>query len=87
MSARVFVVLCLGRTTLLLLWSLAAWGALLVLLTLVAAVGDGPGPALARILPARGASLWAWVNALSVGLALAVALVGAGVAWTRRRSG
>ena len=52
MGARVFVVQWLARTALLLLWSLAAWGALLLLLTLVDAVGEGLGPALARLLPA-----------------------------------
>ena len=67
MSARAFVVQWLARTALLLLWSLVAWGALLLVLTLVDAVGEGPGPALARLLPARGASVWAWLNALSVG--------------------
>ena len=86
MSARAFAAQWLARTTLLLLWSLAAWGALLVLLTLVDAVGEGPRPALARLLPAHGASMWAWLNALSVGLALAVGLVVAGLAWTRRGS-
>ena len=69
-----------------LLWSLVAWGALLVFLTLVDAVGEGPGPALARLLPAGGASVWAWLNALSMMLALAVGLVGAGIAWSRRAS-
>jgi len=84
MGARALVARSLARTALLLLWSLAAWGALLFVLTLVDAVGGGPGPALARLLPARGASVWAWLNALSVGLAVAVGLVGAGLAWTRR---
>ena len=85
MSARAFLAQWLARTALLLLWSLAAWGALLFVLTLVGAVGEGPGPAFARLLPARGASVWAWLNALSVGLAVVVGLVGAGFAWTRRR--
>jgi hypothetical protein len=86
MSARVFAVQWLARTALLLLWSLVAWGALLALLTLVDAIGEGPGPPLARLLPAGGASVWAWLNALSVMLALAVGLVGAGIAWSRRAS-
>ena len=86
MGARVFVVQWLARTALLLLWSLAAWGALLLLLTLVDAVGEGPRPALARLLPARGASVWAWLNALTVMLALAVGLVVGGIAWSRRGS-
>ena len=86
MRARVFAVQWLARTVLLLLWSLVAWGALLVLLTLLDAVREGPGPALARLLPAAGASVWAWLNALSVMLAFAVGLVGAGLAWSRRAS-
>jgi hypothetical protein len=86
MSARVLVSQWIGRTSLLVLWSLAAWGALLLLVTLVDVVGEGLGPPLARLLPGRGASLWAWLNALSVALALAVGLVGGGVAWANRRS-
>lgn len=86
MSARVFALEWLARTALLLLWSLVAWGALLLLLTLVDAVGEGPRPALARLLPAAGASVWAWLNVLSVGLAVAVGLVVAGITWTRRGS-
>ena len=84
MSVRVLAVQWLARAALLLLWSLVAWGALLALVTLVDAVGEGPGPALARLLPIGGASVWAWLNALSVMLALAVGLVGAGIAWSRR---
>jgi hypothetical protein len=86
MTARAFALDWLARTALLLLWSLVAWGALLLLLTLVGAVGEGPGPALARLLPAAGASVWAWLNALSVGLAVAVGLVAGGITWTRRGS-
>ena len=85
MNARVFAAQWLGRSTLLLLWSLAAWGALLILLTLAGAVSEGPRQALERLLPAAGASFWAWLNALSVGLAVAVGLVGGAVAWVSRR--
>jgi hypothetical protein len=84
MGVRTVVVRPLARAALLILWSLVAWGALLFLLTLVDAVSEGLRPALARLLPVRGASVWAWLNALSVGLAVAVGLVGAGLAWTRR---
>jgi hypothetical protein len=73
-----------GRTALLRLWSLAAWGALLVVVMLVDAVGEGLGPPLARLFPAGGAPLWAWLNALSVGLALA-GLAGGALAWAKRR--
>lgn len=86
MGVRTVVVRPLARAALLILWSLVAWGALLFLLTLVDAVSEGLRPALARLLPARGASVWAWLNALSVGLAVAVGLVGAGIAWSRRTS-
>ncbi len=85
-SARVFVLQWLARTALLLFWSLAAWGALLLLVTLAGVVGEGPATALARLLPDRGASLWAWMNAVSVGLAVAVALVGGGLFWAGRRA-
>ena len=84
MRARTLVLQPLARTALLILWSLVAWGALLLLLTLVDAVGEGPWPALARLVPASGASVWAWLNALSMMLALSVGLVGAGIAWSRR---
>ena len=82
--ARTLVLQPLARAALLLVWSLVAWGALLLVVTLVGAVGEGPGRALARLLPARGASVWAWLNVLSAMLALAVGLVGAGIAWNRR---
>jgi hypothetical protein len=89
MSARAFVRQWLGRTLLLLLWSLVAWGGLLLLLALFEAASEGVRPVLARVLPARGASVWAWINALSVALSLCVGLVlaGLGVAWRRRGGG
>jgi hypothetical protein len=74
----------LARSVLLILWSLVAWGALLLLLTVLDAAGEGLGPAFGRLLPSRGASGWAWLNALSVALALAVGIVAAGLlAWGR----
>jgi hypothetical protein len=86
MSARAFVRELLLRTLLLFFWSLVAWGALLSLLAVVDAAGEGLGPALARLLPFRGASIWAWLNGLSVALALAVGVLAGGyLAWTRRR--
>jgi len=84
MRARTLVLQPLARTALLILWSLVAWGALLALLTLVDAVSEGLRPALGRLLPTGGASVWAWLNVLSVMLALAVGLVGAGIAWSSR---
>ncbi len=77
----------LARSLLFLLWSLVAWGALLLLLTLLDVAGQGLRPALERLLPSRGASAWVWLNALSVALALAVGIVAGGlVAWGHRAS-
>jgi hypothetical protein len=87
MSARAFVRQWLGRTLLLLLWSLVAWGALLLLLALVDAASEGVRPVLVRVLPARGASVWAWINALSVALSVVVGLVLAGLGVASRRRG
>mgnify|MGYP003394005914 CR=1 FL=1 len=61
-----------ARPVLAMLWALVAWGSLLLLVTLWNAIGDGARPALAQLVPARDASAWAWLNALSAGLALAV---------------
>jgi hypothetical protein len=54
--------------------------------TLWNVIGNGARPALAQLVPAHDASAWAWLNALSAGLALAVWLVGAGIYWVRRAS-
>ncbi len=85
MGARDVLRQLLLRTLLMLLWSLVGWGALLLLLALVNAAGEGPGPALARLLPSRGSSIWAWLNGLSAALALAVGVLAGGyLAWARR---
>lgn len=61
------------------------WGSLLLVVTGWGSLGEGLWPALARLLPVPGASLWAWLNALSAALALAVWLaVAVGLVWTRR---
>ncbi len=60
-------------------WALAGWGTLLVLVTLVATWADGPVVALGRLVPSRGASLWAWLNSFSVLLALGAWLVALGL--------
>lgn len=60
-------------------WALAGWGTLLILVTLAGAVSDGPGVALDRLVPSRGASLWAWMNSFSVLLALGASLVALGL--------
>ena len=61
------------------------WGTLLLGAAVFDAPSEGAGAVLARILPARGASLWAWLNVLTAGLALVVWLLVAGMlAWSRR---
>jgi len=60
-------------------WALAGWGTLLILVTLAGVVSDGPGVAFGRLVPAPGGSLWAWLNSLSVLLALGAWLVALGL--------
>lgn len=65
-------------------WALAGWGSLLLLATAWAALRDGPGVALARLVPGAHVSLWVWLNSLSALLALVVWLVAAGLmVWSR----
>ena len=85
MSARALVLGWLVRAALLLFWSLVLWGGLLLVLAVATAARDGSLLALSRLLPARGASTWAWLNGLSVALALAVGVLAGGyLPWTRR---
>jgi hypothetical protein len=60
-------------------WALAGWGTLLLLITLMATMSDGPGVAFGRLVPPREASLWAWLNSFSVLLALGAWLVALGL--------
>ena len=76
----------LVRGGLLFAWALAGWGTLLLLATLAGVVSDGPGVALARLVPSRGASLWTWLNSLSVVLAVGAWLVAGGFFFRARRS-
>jgi hypothetical protein len=76
----------LVRGGLLAAWALAGWGTLLLLLTLVATLSDGPGVALGRLVPSPGAGLWAWLNSLSVLLALGAWSVALGLLIGARRS-
>ena len=85
MSARALVSQWLARAVLLLLWSFVAWGTLLLLLTLGSVAGEGLRTALSRLVPPSGASVWAWVNALSVALAVAAGLVAGGLVVSGRR--
>ena len=85
MRARVVVTQSLARAAVLVLWTLALWGALLLLAFLLEVAGEGLRPALGRLRPARGASVWAWLNAGSVALALVVAAAAGGRrAWGKR---
>jgi len=77
----------LARIALLAFWALVGWGWLLLVLALVDAMREGVGPALARLLPLRDRSPWAWLNAVSAALALAVGLVVGGVALLARGQG
>ena len=62
------------------------WGTLLVGSALVDLPAEGVSVVAARLLPERSASLWAWLNALTVPLALVVwGLVGARLALDRSR--
>jgi hypothetical protein len=67
-------------------WALAGWGTLLLLVTLAGVLSDGPGVALGRLVPSPGASLWTWLNSLSVLLALGAWLVALGLVRRARRS-
>jgi len=84
MSARASLRQALGRVTLLLLWSLVGWGAVLLLSTLANALAEGPSSAFARLLPRRGAALWGWLSPLCVLLALAAGLIGGALVVSRR---
>ncbi len=72
-----------ARPALLVLWALVLWGTLLVVVATADAAAGHPG-AFGQLLPAHGASFWAWLNAASVALALVAWLAGL-LAWTRRR--
>lgn len=77
----------LARAALLLLVSLVAWGALLILSALVSATSDGLAPALGRLVPSRGAPVWAWLGLLSALLALGAGLAGVALLLAGRGQG
>jgi len=74
------------RPALFLLWSFVLWGTLLLAVAAVDAFAEGVRPVVVRLLPARGASLWAWVNAGCAVLALLAWALGAAALALRRRS-
>jgi hypothetical protein len=66
-------------------WALVLWGTLLLGSALVDLPAEGAGAVALRLLPAQGASVWAWLNALTVPLAILVwLLLGALVVRGRR---
>ena len=74
----------LVRGLLVALWAFVGWGTLLLLATAAGALSDGPGVALARLVPSRGALLLGWLNGLSVAFALAAWLMALGMfVWSR----
>ncbi len=75
----------LTRPALLLFWALVLWGTLLLLAAAADAFAEGVRPVVARLLPSRGASLWAWVNAGSAALATVVWMVVAAAVALRSR--
>jgi hypothetical protein len=87
MGVRSKLLETLGRAAILLVWALAAWGALLVVSAAANAVGEGPGPAIARLLPDGDGSFWAWLGFVAVLLALASAILAAVIVVARRRQG
>lgn len=77
-----------GRPALLVLWALVFWGTLLLFSLFVVLFDAGPREALARLLPPNDHSVWAYMNAACVVLALAAwSLVGFAVWSDRARAG
>jgi len=70
----------LARPALFASWALVLWGTLLLLVAAFDVVVDGPFVTLRRLLPAPGASVWAWLNGACVALAVAAWCIGIGVA-------
>ena len=84
MSARAVVFQSVfGRVAMLLLWALAMWGALLLVSAVTDSFSEG-SVAFARLVPAPGANVWAWLAALSEVLALGVVIVAGASLATKR---
>jgi amino acid permease len=71
-SLRLAAARTLARSALLVLWALVLWGTLLIAAAALEVPTDGAATVAARVLPGRGASLWAWLNALAMMLAVFV---------------
>jgi len=86
MSTRPVVLQSFGRVAILLLWALALWGALLLASAVTDSFSEG-STAFARLVPARGATVWGWLTGLCVALALGVAILGGAFLATKRMTG
>jgi hypothetical protein len=76
-GARATILSTLGRTAMLLVLALVVWGGLLVASAVENAFGEGPGAALARLVPGAGGSFWDWLGLLSVVLVVVVVVTAA----------
>jgi hypothetical protein len=78
MRARAILTYSFGRFAFLLLWSLVAWGALLIASAVADSFSEG-STAFARLVPTQEATVWGWLGALSVAVALTVGLIAGAV--------
>lgn len=72
-----------GRPLLLVFWTLVVWGTVYALVFLVAVVGEGPGPALARATTGPGAVLGI-ANLALAALSTGVWAIAGTIAWRGR---
>jgi hypothetical protein len=89
MPRRATTLQTLSRIAVLLVWALALWGALLLASAVADSFSEGTR-AFTRLVPDRGATVWGWLAALSVVLALAAGLVGGALVasrWSGRGEG
>ena len=83
MRARAVVTRLCMRFTFVAVWSFVGWGALLIASAVADSFTEG-SIAFARLLPSRGDTVWGWLGALSVVLALGVGLVAFALLASRR---
>ena len=73
----------IGRLAFVALGSLVLWGALLLASAVADSWSEG-AVAFARLVPSRGANIWAWLAGLSVVMAIGAGVIGAAYLATRR---
>jgi hypothetical protein len=83
MTSRAAVPHSFVRFTFVLLWSLVAWGALLIASAVVDSFSEG-STAFARLLPNREADAWGRLGTACVVLALGAGLLGVAFLASRR---